>query len=84
MSDVIQWTLLKICSNESEAAHCEKLLGGVGIDTQVFYEDGTPVYPGPPSRGGSVAVRVERWNLARAKNTLKAAGIAPDSESERE
>jgi hypothetical protein len=83
MSDVIQWILLRNFGTGAEATRCQELLDKAGIDSQAFYEDGMPVYPGPQGREGTVEVRVERWNITKAKDALKAAGIAAaESESE--
>jgi hypothetical protein len=82
MSDVIQWILLRACGNEAEAVRCQELLVEAGIDSQAFYDDGMPVYPGPQSREGTVELRVERWNFAKAKDALKAAGITSEPASE--
>jgi hypothetical protein len=75
MSDVIQWVLLKECPDETEAQRCQDVLQQAGIDSQAVYEDGTPVYPAPQARGGAIGLRVERWNVTKARHLLKDAGI---------
>jgi hypothetical protein len=78
MSDVIQWILLRSCSSLDDAAECQATLERKGIQSQAFYDDGMPVYPEAESHSGPVEVRVERWNVSRARQVLADAGLPPD------
>ena len=45
-------------------------------------KDGMPVYPPYQGHGGAVGLRVERWNVTKARHLLKDAGISVESAPE--